>query len=65
MLLACGSAALALLLACLGFAWHSVDTLCDAKGNRLHDQAEIIAFQAGPALALRDAERGRELLASL
>ncbi|MCA9119223.1 MAG: response regulator [Planctomycetaceae bacterium] len=65
MLLACGSAALALLLACVGFAWHSVDTLCDAKGRQLRDRAEIIAFQAGPALALRDAERGRQLLESL
>lgn len=65
MLLACGSAALALLLACVGFAWHSVDTLCDAKGKQLRDRAQIIAFQAGPALALRDAERGEQLLASL
>jgi signal transduction histidine kinase/DNA-binding NarL/FixJ family response regulator len=65
MLLACGSAALALLMACGGFAWYSVDTLCDAKGRRLRDQAEIIAFQAGPALALRDATRGQQLLASL
>jgi len=65
MLLACGSAALALLMACIGFAWHSVDTLCDAKGRQLRDRAEIIAFQAGPALALRDVERGKQLLASL
>ena len=65
MFLACGSAGIALLLACGGFAWHSVDTLCDAKGRRLRDQSEIIAFQAGPALALKDAERGRQLLASL
>ena len=64
-LLACGSAALALLMACIGFAWYSVDTLCDAKGRRLRDQAEIIAFQAGPALALRDVARGQQLLASL
>ena len=65
MLLACGSAALALLLACGGFAWHSVETLCDAKGRQLRDRAEIIAFQAGPALALRDVERGQQLLESL
>ncbi len=65
MFLACGSAGLALLMASAGFAWHSVDTLCDAKGQRMRDQAEIIAFQAGPALALRDVERGQQLLASL
>ncbi|MBC8354285.1 MAG: response regulator [Planctomycetes bacterium] len=65
MFLACGSAAVALLIACVGFAWYSVDTLCDAKGRLLRDRAEIIAFQAGPALALRDAERGHQLLTSL
>jgi signal transduction histidine kinase/CheY-like chemotaxis protein/HPt (histidine-containing phosphotransfer) domain-containing protein len=64
-LLACSSAGLALLMACVGFAWHGVKTLRDAKGRQLRDQAQIIAFHAGPAIALRDRQRGEKLLASL
>jgi len=64
-LLACSSAGLALMLMCLGFAWHSISTLLTAKGQQLRDQAQIIAFQAGPAIALGDRPRGEKLLASL
>ena len=63
--LACGSAALALVLACVGFAWYGVSNLLDAKGRQLRDRSEIMAFQAGPAIALRDRERATEILSSL
>ncbi len=65
MLLACGSSAIALVLACCGFTWHSVNVLRDVKGRQLRDQAEIIAFQAGPSIVLRDQARGLQLLESL
>jgi len=64
-LLACGSAALALVLACVGFAWFGISNLLDAKGRQLRDRSEIVAFQAGPAIATRQKERATEILSSL
>lgn len=63
--LACGSAALALVLACVGFAWYGINNLRDAKGRQLRDQAEVVAFQAGPAIAMRDQKRETGILSSL
>lgn len=63
--LACSSAAVALVLACIGFSWHGINHLREAKGHQLRDQAEIIAFQAGPAIAISDQQRAEAILASL
>lgn len=63
--LACGSTAVALVLACVSFAWYGANSLRDAKGRQLRDQAEIIAFQSAPAVAMRDEARATEMLSSL
>lgn len=65
LLLACGSTAVALLLACVGFVVNGVQTLRSAKIDQLADQAKMVAFHASPVLTLRNREAGERLLASL
>ena len=65
LLLACGSAAVALLLACVGFVVNGVQTLRSAKIDQLADQAKMVAFHASPVLTMRSREAGERLLASL
>jgi signal transduction histidine kinase/ActR/RegA family two-component response regulator/HPt (histidine-containing phosphotransfer) domain-containing protein len=65
LMLACGSAAVALLFACVGFALNGVHTLRVAKVRQLADQAKMVAFHASPVLTLRNKEAGERLLASL
>lgn len=65
LLLACGSAAVALVLACAGFALNGVQTLRKAKVRQLSDQVKMVAFHASPVLTLRNTEAGEKLLASL
>jgi signal transduction histidine kinase/ActR/RegA family two-component response regulator/HPt (histidine-containing phosphotransfer) domain-containing protein len=65
LLVACGSAAVALLLACVGFALNGVHTLRAAKVRRLGDQARMVAYHAPPVLTARNKSAGERLLASL
>src|SRR5687767_794061 len=65
LLLACGSVAVALVLACAGFAVNGVQTLRQAKVRQLSDQVKMVAFHASPVLTLRSKEAGERLLGSL
>jgi signal transduction histidine kinase/DNA-binding response OmpR family regulator len=65
MLLACGSVAVALVMACAGFAVNGVQTLRQAKVRQLSDQVKMVAFHASPVLTLRSKEKGELLLSSL
>ena len=65
LLLACGSVAVALAMACAGFAVNGVQTLQQAKVRQLSDQVKMVVFHASPVLALRSKEAGLRLLSSL
>ena len=65
LLLACGSVAVALVLACAGFAINGVQTLRQAKVRQLCDQVKMVAFHASPVLTLRSKAAGERLLGSL
>ena len=65
LLLACGSVAVALVLACAGFALNGVQTLRQAKVRQLSDQVKMVAFHASPVLTLRSKQTGEQLLKSL
>lgn len=65
LLLTCGSAAVALMMACVGFALNGVHTLRQAKARHLADQAKMVAFHAAPVLTLRSKEAGTKVLAFL